>query len=66
MLNELKRSHPTLELGSYYHSAGSMHIYDRHYKMLDIDFDAIVPEHDKKYLLTTQTHKLFWDSQILK
>lgn len=51
MLNELRDTHPTLELGSYYHNAGSMHIYDRHYKMLDIDFDAIVPEHDKKYLL---------------
>jgi thymidylate synthase len=51
MLNELRVAHPKLELGSYFHHAGSMHIYDRHYKMLDIDFDADVPEHDKRYLL---------------
>ena len=51
MLNELRQANPLLELGSYFHHAGSMHIYDRHYKMLDIDFDADVPEHDKRYLL---------------
>ena len=61
MLNDLKYAYPDLELGSYYHHAGSMHIYERHYNMFDIDFEAKVPEHDKKYLLkpeiTLQTIK---------
>ena len=26
---------PDLELGEYHHYAGSMHIYDRHYNMVD-------------------------------
>ena len=51
MLNDLMATYPNLELGSYYHNAGSMHIYDRHFKMLDIDFDQEVPEHNKKYVL---------------
>ena len=51
MLNELREYNPTLELGSYFHHAGSMHIYQRHYNMFDIDFDAPIPKHDKQYLL---------------
>jgi len=35
MLNELKPIYPSLELGSYYHHAGSLHIYDMHYEMRD-------------------------------
>ena len=35
MYNDLKVKIPDLKLGSYHHYAGSMHIYDRHYKMVD-------------------------------
>ena len=35
MLNELRIYYPNLKLGSYYHSAGSFHVYGRHYKMMD-------------------------------
>lgn len=33
MLLSLKPTYPDLELGTYYHNAGSMHIYDRHFDM---------------------------------
>ena len=33
MLNELNQSGLNLELGSYFHFAGSLHIYDHHYEM---------------------------------
>jgi len=35
MYNELKVYYSNLRLGSYFHSAGSFHVYERHYKMLD-------------------------------
>ena len=35
MLNELREIYPDLELGSYYHQAGSLHLYDMHYNMRD-------------------------------
>jgi thymidylate synthase len=35
MLLQLQRFYPDIELGFYYHNAGSMHIYDRHYAMMD-------------------------------
>ena len=33
MMLELRKVHPDLQLGFYYHNAGSMHIYDRHFEM---------------------------------
>ena len=33
MFNELRNHYKDLELGRYYHHAGSLHLYDRHYKM---------------------------------
>ncbi len=30
---ELRETYPNLKLGHYYHNAGSMHIYDRHFEM---------------------------------
>lgn len=33
MALELRKTYPDLELGYYYHNAGSMHIYDRHFNM---------------------------------
>jgi len=35
MLNELNSRGANLTLGSYYHSAGSFHVYDRHYPMME-------------------------------
>lgn len=32
---ELKKVYPELDLGHYYHNAGSMHIYDRHFEMAE-------------------------------
>lgn len=31
----LKKHYPTLQYGSYFHIVDSMHVYDRHYKMID-------------------------------
>lgn len=35
MLLELRKTYPDLKLGHYFHNAGSMHVYDRHYTMAD-------------------------------
>jgi thymidylate synthase len=35
MLNELRQHYDSLELGTYYHYAGSLHLYDKHYEMAD-------------------------------
>lgn len=35
MLNELNEAGANLTLGRYYHSAGSFHVYERHWKMQD-------------------------------
>lgn len=35
MALELRETYPDLELGAYFHNAGSMHIYDRHFDMAD-------------------------------
>tara|TARA_B100000925_G_C21741089_1_gene359270 strand:- start:194 stop:493 length:300 start_codon:yes stop_codon:yes gene_type:complete len=35
MLNELNALGANLTLGRYYHSAGSFHVYERHWKMQD-------------------------------
>jgi hypothetical protein len=35
MCVSLRETYPQLELGAYYHNAGSMHIYDRHFAMAD-------------------------------
>lgn len=33
MMLQLRKAYPDLQLGHYYHNAGSMHIYDRHFDM---------------------------------
>jgi thymidylate synthase len=33
MMLQLRSTYPDLQLGHYYHNAGSMHIYDRHFEM---------------------------------
>lgn len=35
MLLELKENIPDLKMGHYFHFASSMHVYERHYKMID-------------------------------
>jgi thymidylate synthase len=35
MMVNLREFYPDLELGYYYHNAGSMHVYDRHFEMAD-------------------------------
>ena len=36
MLNELKiKKYPHLQLGNYFHNAGSLHVYERHFKMIE-------------------------------
>jgi len=50
MLNDLRAIYPDLELGSYHHHAGSMHIYERHYEMAKniLDIDKIGYKKDNK------------------
>ena len=36
MLNALRAGYPNLEYGEYYHSADSMHVYQRHFEMLEV------------------------------
>jgi len=55
MLNELRCIYPELELGSYYHQAGSLHLYDMHYDMRNnILMDAskqVQPKYDEQWIL---------------
>ena len=54
MRNELTDIWPELELGSYFHTAGSLHLYDMHYKMRDnilMDNAKGIDVKDKKYTL---------------
>jgi hypothetical protein len=45
MYNELRKTYKDLELGNYFHHAGSMHIYDKHFEMAD----KILSEYGKHY-----------------
>lgn len=35
LMLQLREKYPSLELGNYYHNAGSMHIYERHFPMAE-------------------------------
>ena len=35
LMMELRSTYPELEIGHYFHNAGSMHIYDRHFEMAE-------------------------------
>lgn len=35
MMVQLRETYPNLKLGQYYHNAGSMHVYDRHFAMAE-------------------------------
>lgn len=55
MVLELKETYPGLELGTYTHFAGSMHIYERHFKMLK---DMLDHESDFEYLPTPRENPI--------
>ena len=57
MLNELRATYPDLKLGSYYHHAGSLHLYDMHYDMKDNIMMDIV-KLSKETLWTEETYEL--------
>jgi thymidylate synthase len=71
MLNELNHRGMCLGLGHYHHHAGSFHIYEQHYTMMDEVLAAAAPESDGresrgKYVLRAditwnaiEEHKLF-------
>jgi thymidylate synthase len=48
MLNELNLRGMNLKLGHYHHHAGSFHIYEQHYTMMDEVLAAAAPEADGK------------------
>lgn len=69
MLLQLREVYQDLELGYYYHNAGSMHIYDRHYEMADkiieneraFDLTMIpMDRFDKEICLALQAIDLEW------
>ena len=41
MLNELKQNGLDIELGKYFHHAGSLHVYERHYDMVNSICDSM-------------------------
>lgn len=43
MMLDLRKTYPELQLGTYYHNAGSMHIYSRHFEMADMIIASEVP-----------------------
>tara|TARA_Y100001938_G_scaffold131054_1_gene187679 strand:- start:2723 stop:3487 length:765 start_codon:yes stop_codon:yes gene_type:complete len=49
MLNDLNALGANVELGSYYHSAGSYHVYERHWKMMDLIINNYRKTHRKSY-----------------
>jgi len=65
MLNHLNDHGMNLHLGTYYHNAGSFHIYERHFKMMDKILDNYYvsvlgghyPQTDKTVLKPDLTYK---------
>ena len=49
MLNDLNALGANVELGSYYHQAGSYHVYERHWKMMDKIIANYRKTHRKSY-----------------
>ncbi len=75
MMCELRNRYPTLELGYYYHNAGSMHIYDRHFDMMNaiIGDDravdaAMIPmdKFDSSIMLGLYTMEKIWREDGMK
>ena len=53
MLNELNQSGANLELGKYFHHAGSLHVYDRHYEMVDSISEGIYDFSESRFVLNS-------------
>lgn len=51
MLNELREAYPNLQLGTYMHSAGSLHVYEQHFPMLDKLSTSPCPNTDANVVL---------------
>lgn len=66
MYNDLKQTMPDLELGEYHHNAGSMHIYDRHYKMVNKIIKNRPSDYYKQELPKIKLHSHITSSYILK
>ena len=49
MLNDLNAVGANVELGHYYHQAGSYHVYERHWRMMDLIINNYRIEHRKNY-----------------
>lgn len=56
MLQEIMANELGIEVGSYYHNAGSMHIYERDYKLLDY-FTYVMPFPMGKSKFTLNSYK---------
>lgn len=70
MMHELRGAYPDLQLGHYYHNAGSMHIYSRHFEMAQAilqnssDEECIMPSMDawnEEILLSLISLKKKWE-----
>ena len=65
MLNELRDIYPDLELGTYYHHAGSLHLYEIHNKMRDnILMDQCFSEETKYELNPWITRKYIEENNM--
>ena len=49
MLNDLNMLGANVELGHYYHHAGSYHVYERHWRMMDLIINNYRKNHRKNY-----------------
>ena len=49
MLNDLNALGANVTLGHYYHHAGSYHVYERHWRMMDLIIDNYRKTHRKNY-----------------
>ena len=49
MLNDLNMLGANVEIGHYYHHAGSYHVYERHWRMMDLICDNYRKTHRKNY-----------------
>ena len=57
MLNDLNALGANVELGHYYHQAGSYHVYERHWRMMDLIINNYRKTHRKNYP-NLKTYKL--------
>ena len=61
MLNELNAAGMDLALGSYFHHAGSLHVYDRHFSMIDKISKSSIDNHCNFFRLNSE---LTWEKMV--